>query len=318
MTIKTTNYSEDQQDPARSFSLRISEGILDEIFEEQLDDLLGIDEKIKPKKIKQSSRPFNSPSQRILEETVAPQEAKQLTPVTEMVIEQQQQQQQQQQLEEYQRQLDAQEQQIKAQQEQLDRLSELLLQSNRPELQRPLPTWDFRQSWQRFRQYVNSLHGSSVYQPRFSMQQIVISYLGSFLGIAALAYISASTSYPLIAAPFGAAAVLVFAVPNSPLAQPRNLIVGNLIGGLSSLVMLNLFGSGPWVMALAVATAIQVMQLTKTLHPPGGAVALVGVMSHAKWEFLFTPVLTGSIVLLLCTVMFNNLMPGRSYPEHWL
>jgi CBS-domain-containing membrane protein len=232
-----------------------------------------------------------------------------------MVIEQQQ---QQQQLEEYQRQLDAQEQQIKAQQEQLDRLSELLLQSNSPKLQKPLPTWNYRQACQRFRQYVNSLHGSSAYQPRFSMQQIVISYLGSFLGIAALAYISASTSYPLIAAPFGAAAVLVFAVPNSPLAQPRNLIIGNLIGGLSSLVMLNLFGSGPWVMALAVATAIQVMQLTKTLHPPGGAVALVGVMSHAKWEFLFTPVLTGSIVLLLCTVIFNNLMPGRSYPEHWL
>jgi hypothetical protein len=314
MTIKATNYSGNQQDSAQSFSLRISEGILDEIFEEQLDDLLGIDE-IQPQKIKPSSRPFHSPSQRILEETVAPQETKQLTPATEVVIEQQQ---QQQQLEEYQRQLDAQEQQIKTQQEQLDRLSELLLQSNSPERQRPLPTWDFRHSWQRFRQYVNSLQGSSAYQPRFSMQQIVISYLGSFLGIAALAYISVSTSYPLIAAPFGAAAVLVFAVPNSPLAQPRNLIIGNLIGGLSSLVMLNLFGSGPWVMALAVATAIQVMQLTKTLHPPGGAVALVGVMSNAKWEFLFTPVLTGSIVLLLCTVIFNNLMPGRSYPEHWL
>jgi CBS-domain-containing membrane protein len=60
------------------------------------------------------------------------------------------------------------------------------------------------------------------------------------------------------------------------------------------------------------------MQLTKTLHPPGGAVALVGVMSNAQWSFLFTPVLTGSIVLLFCTVLFNNLMPGRSYPQHWL
>ena len=313
MTIKTTDYSEDQYNPAWPPSLGISEGILDEIFEEQLDELLEMHE-IKPKKIKQSSRSFSPPSQKILEETVAPQETKQLTPATKMVVEQQQ----QQQLEEYQRQLDVQEQQIKAQQEQLDRLSELLLQSNSPELQRPLSTWNYQKYWQRFRQYLNNLHGSSAYQPRFSMQQIVISYLGSFLGIAALAYISVSTSYPLIAAPFGAAAVLVFAVPNSPLAQPRNLIIGNLIGGLSSLVMLNLFGSGPWVMALAVATAIQVMQLTKTLHPPGGAVALVGVMSHAKWEFLFTPVLTGSIVLLLCTVIFNNLMPGRSYPEHWL
>ena len=60
------------------------------------------------------------------------------------------------------------------------------------------------------------------------------------------------------------------------------------------------------------------MQVTKTLHPPGGAVALVGVMSEAKWAFLFTPVLLGSIVLLICTVIFNNLTPGRSYPQHWL
>jgi CBS-domain-containing membrane protein len=130
--------------------------------------------------------------------------------------------------------------------------------------------------------------------------------------------ISVSSGYPLIAAPFGAAAVLVFAVPDSPLAQPRNLIFGNFLGGVVSLIMVSLFGTEPWVMALAVATSIKVMQLTKTLHPPGGAVALVGVMSQAKWSFIFTPVLLGSIVLLLCTYLFNNLMPGRSYPKHWL
>ncbi|BAY58242.1 HPP family protein [Leptolyngbya boryana NIES-2135] len=78
------------------------------------------------------------------------------------------------------------------------------------------------------------------------------------------------------------------------------------------------FGTAPWVMALAVATAIKLMQLTKTLHPPGGAVALVGVMSEASWDFLLTPVLTGSIVILLCTIAFNNLVPGRPYPKHWL
>ena len=175
-----------------------------------------------------------------------------------------------------------------------------------------------RNTWQRLTAYFASIHGSSTYQPRFSLSQILCSYVGSLIGIGALAYLSIVSDYPLIAAPFGAAAVLVFAVPNSPLAQPRNLIFGNLIGGIVSLVMVYLFGSEPWVMALSVATAIKVMQLTKTLHPPGGAVALVGVMSEAKWDFLLTPVLAGSIVLLLCTLAFNNLMPERSYPRHWL
>ena len=172
--------------------------------------------------------------------------------------------------------------------------------------------------WRSLRKHFDSIHGSSTHQPRFSLSQILFSYIGSFIGIAALAYLSIVSDYPLIAAPFGAAAVLVFAVPNSPLAQPRNLIFGNLIGGVVSLLMVYLFGSEPWVMALSVATAIKVMQLTKTLHPPGGAVALVGVMSNADWTFLFTPVLAGSIILLFCTLIFNNIMPERSYPLHWL
>lgn len=183
---------------------------------------------------------------------------------------------------------------------------------------------DAKKSWQNvwrslgLGKHFDSIHGSSTHQPRFSLNQILFSYIGSFIGIAALAYLSIASDYPLIAAPFGAAAVLVFAVPNSPLAQPRNLIFGNLIGGVVSLLIVHLFGSEPWAIALSVATAIKVMQLTKTLHPPGGAVALVGVMSNADWTFLFTPVLTGSIVLLFCTLIFNNIMPERSYPLHWL
>jgi hypothetical protein len=256
----------------------------------------------------ESTQPLNYPKEK-LDEIFALKETVEAPPSATLILKQQQQ------LEQYQRQLNIQEQQLRLQQEQLDRLSNLLTESDHSF---SLPSWDYRQTWQQFCKHIASLQGSESYQPRFSMQQILLSYIGSFLGIAALAYISVNTPYPLIAAPFGAAAVLVFAVPSSPLAQPRNLIFGNLIGALASLVMLNLFGSEPWVMALSVATAIKLMQLTKTLHPPGGAVALVGVMSHAKWEFLFTPVLTGSIVLLLCTVAFNNLMPGRSYPQHWL
>ncbi len=162
------------------------------------------------------------------------------------------------------------------------------------------------------------LHRSRVYQPKFSDQQLLLTYIGSFLGIAVLAYISVNTHYPLIAAPFGATAVLVFALPDSPIAQPRNLIGGNCLGALVSIVLGHLFGSDPWVIALAVSTAIFLMQLTKTLHPPGGAVALVGIMSHADWNFLFTPVLAGSLVLLIFTFAFHNLTPGRHYPKHWL
>ena len=175
-----------------------------------------------------------------------------------------------------------------------------------------------RAVWSRFGHGLMRLHRRSPYQPAFTLQTVLTSYLCSFIGIAALAYLTTSTGYPLIAAPFGATAVLVFAVPNSPLAQPRNVIGGNLMGALVCVTLVHWCGTAPWVMALAVATAIKLMQLTHTLHPPGGAVALVGVMSGATWDFVVTPVLAGSILLVACTVLFSRWIPGRPYPQHWL
>ena len=170
------------------------------------------------------------------------------------------------------------------------------------------------QIWSEINRYLAKIDFGSGCQPTYPLKEVLFSYIGSFLGIVVLAELSVRSGYPLIAAPFGAAAVLVFAVPKVALAQPRNLIFGNLLGAIVSVVMVSIFGSEPWVMALAVATAIKLMQLTRTLHPPGGAVALVGVLDNAKVNFIFTPVLSGSIVLLLCTIVFNNLIPSRSYP----
>jgi CBS-domain-containing membrane protein len=200
---------------------------------------------------------------------------------------------------------------IEFQQQQIDRLRQEIEQLKVEARSRPKQ----RYFWRNIAVYFSKINVGSSCQPRFTLNQVLLSYIGSFIGIGTLAYLSIGSGYPLIAAPFGAAAVLVFAVPESPLAQPRNLIVGNFIGAIVSVVVVFLFGSEPWVMALAVATAIKLMQLTKTLHPPGGAVALVGVMSEAEVDFILTPVLLGSVILLFCTIAFNNLMPGRSYPK---
>ncbi len=164
----------------------------------------------------------------------------------------------------------------------------------------------------------HSRHRGRSYQPKFSYPQVLLSWLGSFVGISILAYLSAYSHYPLIAAPMGATAVLVFGVPDSPLAQPRNVIGGNFWGALVSILCVQIWGTAPWVMALAVATTIMLMKLTRTIHPPSGAVALVGVMSGVSWHFLLTPVLAGSAIIVLWTFVFNNTAPGRTYPRHWL
>jgi len=119
-------------------------------------------------------------------------------------------------------------------------------------------------------------------------------------------------------APFGATSVLIFGVPDSPLAQPRNVIGGNLLAALVSLMILHLFGASPIAMGMAVSIAIGIMQFTGTVHPPSGAVALVVMMTKPDWQFLLTPAFEGSVILVLCAVIFNNLAEERTYPKHWL
>ncbi|MBD2004662.1 MULTISPECIES: HPP family protein [Cyanophyceae] len=182
-----------------------------------------------------------------------------------------------------------------------------------------LPQLNYASIRLRVDNYCLKIRGSKRAVPleRPDHRHILWSSLGSFIGIAATAYLSVKTGAPLLMAPFGATSVLIFGVPDSPLAQPRNVIGRNFIAALVSLTILHLFGAEPWAMGMAVATAIGMMQFTGTLHPPSGAVALVIMMTKAQWQFLLTPTLEGSIILLLCAVVFNNLAQDRTYPKHW-
>lgn len=183
-----------------------------------------------------------------------------------------------------------------------------------------LPRFNDRSIRLKVEKYLFKIRGNkrSVPLDRPNHKHILWSWLGSFIGIAATAYLSVKTGVPLLIAPFGATSVLIFGVPDSPLAQPRNVIGGNFIAALVSLTLLHLFGAEPWTMGMAVATAIGIMQLTGTVHPPSGAVALVVMMTEPSWQFLLTPALEGSMILVLCAVVFNNLAEDRTYPKHWL
>ncbi len=178
------------------------------------------------------------------------------------------------------------------------------------------PAYSKRRGVRRWRRILN--RKLEACQPKFSLQHMLLSWLGAFICIALLAYLTASTPYPFIAAPMGATAVLVFGVPDSPLAQPRNIIGGNLIAAIICVICVGLWGTAPWVMAIAVATTIKVTQLTRTVHPPAGAVALLGVLGNASWEYILTPILVGSVMMVICTVLFSHAAPGRTYPRHWL
>lgn len=148
--------------------------------------------------------------------------------------------------------------------------------------------------------------------------EIVISACGAFLGIAVVAILSMVYALPLLAASFGASAVLLYGVPDSPLSQPRNVFLGHVFSAIVGVAAFSLLGSTWWSASLAVALAIVVMQVTKTTHPPGGATALLAVLSQARPEFIITPIAAGAALLIIIALLVNNLSPTRSYPRYWI
>lgn len=166
--------------------------------------------------------------------------------------------------------------------------------------------------------YLVKMRGGAASPSRPHYRHVAWSWVGGLLGIAITGYIAQVSQSPLLMPPFGATCVLAFGVPDSPFAQPRNIIGGHVLSALVGLLFLYFCGPVWWAMALAVATAIAVMQLTRTVHPPAGADPLVIMIGLASWKFLITPVLLGSIILVCCGLIFNNLGVGRSYPKYWL
>jgi CBS-domain-containing membrane protein len=164
--------------------------------------------------------------------------------------------------------------------------------------------------------------------PRVGNGEIFWSWLASFLGIAALVWIDRLFFEPhdlsLIMASFGASAVLIYGAVRSPLAQPRNLIGGHMLSAIVGVVCWKFLHDFPWLAsALAVSTAIALMHATKTLHPPGGATALIAVIGSDKvhalgFMFVLIPATVGPLILLLVALLVNNISASRRYPEVWL
>ena len=168
-------------------------------------------------------------------------------------------------------------------------------------LMRFIPTASTVDRFERMRSTVGALFG------------LVVAGASSFL------LLGSSPAAIWLVAPMGASAVLLFAVPASPLAQPWSIIGGNLVAALIGVTCAKLIGAPILAAALAGALAIGAMFALRCLHPPSGAVALTAVLGgpavHALgYSFVLMPVAVNSLLLLLAALFFNN-VTGRRYPH---
>lgn len=140
---------------------------------------------------------------------------------------------------------------------------------------------------------------------------------GAALAILAIAAFSEIFDANLMMAPFGASCFLAFALPESPLAQPRNIVFGHFVASGVGLSVLALLGPEWPAMALAVGLAVAAMQWTGTGHAPAGADPIVVYLLQPGFDFLLTPILAGALLIVAVALLFNNLRPGKTYPIYW-
>lgn len=152
------------------------------------------------------------------------------------------------------------------------------------------------------------------------------SFIGAFFGIGLIAFLQSNllskTENIFLIGSFGASCVLIYGAIQSPLAQPRNLIGGHTISAIIGVTIYKIMPDIIWLSApLAVASSIVLMQVTKTLHPPGGATALIAIIGTEKikelgYFYVLSPVLSGTLILFTLALIFNNITPRRQYPTN--
>lgn len=136
----------------------------------------------------------------------------------------------------------------------------------------------------------------------------VIAGVAAFITMVTILFLqSIAPGYALLMAPFGATAVIIFALPKSPLAKAKNIIIGHVLTACIGFVMLKLFGDYSFALAFAVAAAITLMMLGNVIHPPAGANPIVVFTLQPGIEYLFAPVLLGAVCMAMASYGYKRL-----------
>jgi CBS-domain-containing membrane protein len=143
----------------------------------------------------------------------------------------------------------------------------------------------------------------------------LISALGAFLCISLIAFINSYDDFNIwLIPPFGATMVLVMAVHESPLAQPKNIFFGHILSALSGVLIYFFLGMSFLSIGLAVAISVWAMMITKTIHPPAGANPIIAILGGKGLSFILLPVATGALIIIVFAVIYNKILK-RNYPK---
>ncbi|SFV63945.1 Membrane protein, HPP family [hydrothermal vent metagenome] len=181
------------------------------------------------------------------------------------------------------------------------------------------------------KKYFNKMKGFEKSPRPKKFSEILWSGLGAFLSMVAIfIFTNYLATDPMdnffLIGSFGASAVLIYGAPQLDYSQPRNFIGGHIISTLVGVLIYKFLSFDLMILsALAVSLSIVAMHLTQTMHPPGGATALISIIGSSQihdlgFYLIFSPILSGSCLMLCIALLINNLSnnPKRFYPKYWI
>ena len=144
-----------------------------------------------------------------------------------------------------------------------------------------------------------------------------LAALFSAITIGVLTYLTYKTTFGLfLIASFGSSMVLLYGYPESPFAQPKNIFFGHLLTSAVGIIVLN-FVSLPIYITIPVAVGLGVglMILFNVTHPPAGGNPIIVIMGSVSLDYLISPVILGSIIVLIFGVIINRFILKKKYPK---
>ena len=148
-------------------------------------------------------------------------------------------------------------------------------------------------------------------------KKALIAGIFSIITIGCLTLLTYKTEFGLfLVASFGSTMVLLFGYPESPFAQPKNIFFGHLLTALVGIIFVNLIPLPIFIMIpLAVGIGIFFMILVGATHPPAGGNPIIVIIGSASFDFIISPIITGSAIVLVFGLVLNRFIVGKEYPK---
>jgi len=150
-----------------------------------------------------------------------------------------------------------------------------------------------------------------------NIKQSLLAGIFSIITISILTILTYKTEFGVfLIASFGSSMVLLYGYPDSPFAQPKNVFFGHILTSVVGMIFLYFVPLPLYLMIpLAVGFGVGLMILTNVTHPPAGGNPIIVIMGSVSLDYLFSPVITGSIIILIFSVIINRFVLKKNYPK---